>query len=132
MPIFISGSAATKYTLNVDGFTGNLRDALKEHNKRSFSTFDVDNDGNPGKNCGFLFRGGWWFRNYFCYKSHLNGLYYSGGKMGIDVHNKNIPATFSGIHWLSHGFNEWDGRDSLLFTEMKVRRKISSSNDKFM
>ena len=30
MPIFISGSAATKYTLNVDGFTGNLRDA---HNR---------------------------------------------------------------------------------------------------
>ena len=41
--------------------------------------------------------------------------------MGIDVHNKSIPAKYSVTHWPSYGFNELD--NSLLFTEMKVRRK---------
>ena len=41
---FHIASAATKYTLHVNGFTGTLLDALKEHNRRPFSTFDADNN----------------------------------------------------------------------------------------
>ena len=40
--------------------------------------------------------------------------------MAIDVYSKNILIN-SGIHWYSNGFN--GGFDSLIFTEMKVRRK---------
>ena len=121
---FHIASASTKYTLHVSGFTGDSFDTLKEHNKQSFSTVDADNDSNSLTNCAFVFCAGWWFHGTSCYHANLNGFYYSGGKMGIDVDNRNIPAEFSGIHWLSDGFNGRNGRDSLLFTEMKVRRKI--------
>ena len=40
--------------------------------------------------------------------------------MGISVHNDNIPSKYSGIHWLSYELNDRD--NSLLFTEMKIRR----------
>lgn len=44
---FYVASAVTKCSLRVDGFTGNLDDAVKEHKKRSFFAFDVDKDVNP-------------------------------------------------------------------------------------
>ena len=122
--IFHIASASTKHTLHVSDFTGDLSDRLKRLSKQSFSIFDADNDGNSVRNCGFQFCAGWWFHGANRYDANLNGFYYSGGKMGIDGHNRNIPAAYSGIHWFSHGFNEWDGRGSLSFTEMKVRRKI--------
>ena len=62
---------------------------------------------------------GWWF--YGCYASNLNGKYYSGSKMSFNIHSKNIPV-HSVIHWKSNGFN--GGSDSLIFAEMKVRRKL--------
>ena len=40
---FYIASAATKYTLRVDRFTGNLDDALKKHKNRSFFAFDAAN-----------------------------------------------------------------------------------------
>ena len=43
---FHIAGAATKYTLHVNGFTGILLDALKEQNKRPFSTLDAVNSGN--------------------------------------------------------------------------------------
>ena len=111
-------NAATKYTLLVNGYTGTLNDALKEHNRQKFSTFDSDND-RVSENCASLNFGGWWFSN--CFYTHLNGKYYSGGKMAIDYNSKNI-LTYTGIHWVSNGFNSYT--DSLIFTEMKVRRKL--------
>ena len=112
-------NAATKYTLHVNGYTGTLHDALKPHNRQKFSTFDSDNDGHSTVNCASWFFGGWWFFN--CHENHLNGKYYSGGKMAISSYN-NVVLTDSGIHWKSNGFN--GGADSLIFTEMKLRRKL--------
>ena len=102
---FHIASAATKYTLHVSGFTGTLLDALKEDNRRPFSTFDADNNSNiHGHNCPLLNCGGWWFLKSHCFKAQLNGLYYSGSRMGIDILNQNVPNSYSGIHWLSDGF----------------------------
>ena len=41
--------------------------------------------------------------------------------MAVDAHSKNIAAE-TGIHRLSTRFN--GDHDSLIFTEMKVRRKL--------
>ena len=112
-------NAISKYTLHVNGYTGTLADALKQHNKQKFSTFDSDNDSRSTGNCASWLFGGWWFFN--CHQSNLNGKYYSGGKMAIDYLNKNI-LIYTGIHWHSNGFNSFT--DSLIFTEMKVRRKL--------
>ena len=116
---FLITNAATKYTLLVNGYTGTLKDALKDHNRQKFSAFDSDNDSHPSVNCGSLLFSGWWFSN--CHVSNLNGKYYSGGKMAFDIYNKNI-LIHSGIHWYSNGFN--GPSDSLILTEMKVRRKV--------
>ena len=58
-----------------------------------------------------------WCLNY----SNLNRKYYSGGKMAIDFDSKNI-LIYTNINWVSDGLNGYT--DYLIFTEMKVRRKI--------
>ena len=55
---FYVASAVTKCSLRVDGFTGNLHDALKEHKNRSFLAFHVYNGINPQKLWIFNWR---WF-----------------------------------------------------------------------
>ena len=112
-------NAATKYTLHVNGYSGTLDDALKRNNRNKFSTFDFDNDSHSIVNCASMYFGAWWFAD--CYTTHLNGKYYSSGKMAIDAYSRNILDN-RGIHWRSNGFN--GGSDSLIFTEMKVRRKL--------
>ena len=119
---FHIANAATKYTLHVNGFSGTIDDALKYNNRQKFSTFDSDNDLWSIVNCASRYFGGWWFKA--CFRAHLNGKYYSGGKMAIDRDSNNI-LNFTGIHWLSRSENGYNGRsDSLIFTEMKVRRKL--------
>ena len=115
---FHINNAATKYTLHVNGFTGSLNNAMKLNNRQKFSTFDSDNDNYIGHFASAHF-GGWWFDD--CYHTDLNGKYYSGGKMAIDAHSKNILYA-TGIHWKSIGLNLFS--DSLIMTEMKVRRKL--------
>ena len=112
-------NAATKYTLHVNGYTGTLADALKQHNRQKFSTFDSDNDSESTANCASWLFSGWWFSN--CHDSNLNGKYYPGGKMSNDYLGKTV-FIHTGIQWHSNGFN--NEYDSLIFTEMKVRRKL--------
>ena len=103
----------------MNGYTGTLADALKRHNRKKFATFDSDNDPHPTLNCASHLFGAWWFDN--CHSSHLNGKYFSGGKMAIDRSDR-IILIHTGIHWYSNGFN--GPSDSLIFTEMKLRRKL--------
>ena len=66
--------------------------------------------------------GTWWFNEFnSCRYSNLNGKYYSGGKMSFDIYNRNI-LSYSGINWYSNGFSR--DSDSLIFTVMKIRRKL--------
>ena len=119
---FHTANAATKYTLLVDGYTSTLNNGLKHHNRQKFSTFDSNDDVHFTTNCASLIFRAWWFNGFNpCQYSHLNGKYNSGGKMSFDTYSKNIVA-HSGIHWYSNGFS--GDSDSLIFTEMKVRRKL--------
>ena len=88
---------------------------MKWH-KHKFSTIDSENDSQSAANCAWQYFGGWWFAD--CYSTHLNGKYYSGGKMAFDTVSDNILIA-TGIHWSTTGFN--GGSDSLIFVEMKVR-----------
>ena len=70
----------------------------------AFSTYDVDNDINPNRNCAAVYMGAWWYNK--CHKSNLNGLYGSGefGK---------------GVNWKS-----WKGySESMTSVKMMIRRK---------
>ena len=109
---------AAKYTLHVNSFNGTLDNALKQNNRHKFPTFDSDNASHQN-NCASIYWGGWWFSD--CFITHLNGKYYAAGKMKISLYN-NIVLIDSGIHWQSAGFN--GQADSLIFTEMKFRRKL--------
>ena len=45
---FSVGNSASKYVLNVGGYSGNAGDSLSEHNGRKFTTKDQDNDKRHG------------------------------------------------------------------------------------
>ena len=60
------------YTLQVDGFSGNVsHDALDYHNGQQFTTIDRDNDLWSSRNCAALRRGGFWWR--YCGLCNVNG-----------------------------------------------------------
>ena len=110
-------NAAAKYALLVNGYTGTLKDALKHHTRQKFSTFDVDSDNITRFNCASLLFGGWWF-NIAMLVILMGSITI---KMAFDIYSKNILA-HSGIHWYSNEFN--GDSYSLIFTEIKVRRKL--------
>jgi len=65
-------SEAHRYTLQVDGFSGNAsRDALDYHNGYDFTTFDRDNNDHPSGNCAAGIGGGFWWR--YCGACFVNG-----------------------------------------------------------
>ena len=106
---FQVGNADTHYTIQVGDFAGTASDELTHHSKMMFSTYDVDNDVHSSVNCAMSHFGAWWFKD--CFTSHLNGLYYPAGKMSLWA---------TGIHWGRQN----DLRESLTFTEMKIRRRL--------
>ena len=77
---FSVNNALTNYTLDIGAYSGNAGDQLHggsdtvhgNHNGMAFTTYDRDNDRNPG-NCAQAYSGGWWHNN--CYRVHLNGPY---------------------------------------------------------
>jgi hypothetical protein len=71
----------------------------------AFSTQDVDNDVDIGKNCAVKYKGAWWYRH--CHHSNLNGFYHLGPH----------TSTADGVNW-----HAWKGHYySLKKTEMKLR-----------
>ncbi|XP_033759172.1 angiopoietin-related protein 7-like [Pecten maximus] len=64
------------YTLNVNGFTGNVSfNAITGNNDQSFTTYDRDNDQSDTSNCAEYRHSGWWF--FDCTRVNLNGRYQS-------------------------------------------------------
>ena len=61
-------------------FSGDAGDFLTNtHNRRRFSTYDVDNDVSP-LNCAVVHQGAWWYDGsvrFGCCASNLNGRYES-------------------------------------------------------
>ncbi|XP_060081919.1 microfibril-associated glycoprotein 4-like [Ylistrum balloti] len=61
------------YKISINGFSGNISDALKVNDGQKFSTVERDHDNNPTKNCAEARKGPWWHKN--CTRANLNGLY---------------------------------------------------------
>ncbi|CAC5412320.1 Fibrinogen-like protein A,Ryncolin-4,Angiopoietin-related protein 7,Angiopoietin-related protein 1,Ficolin-3,Ficolin-1-B,Techylectin-5A,Ficolin-2,Ryncolin-1,Tenascin-R,Fibrinogen-like protein 1,Angiopoietin-1,Tenascin-X,Fibrinogen C domain-containing protein 1-A,Tenascin-N,Ryncolin-3,Tenascin,Fibroleukin,Fibrinogen C domain-containing protein 1,Fibrinogen gamma chain,Techylectin-like protein,Ryncolin-2,Angiopoietin-related protein 6,Techylectin-5B,Angiopoietin-related protein 2,Angiopoietin-2,Microfibril-a len=107
---FNIGNAATKFVLNVDGYSGNAGDSLmspgdQNHNGMMFSTTDRDND-RTLENCATKYKAAWWYNA--CHKSNLNGEYLGG------QHSSNG----NGIVWWT-----WKGYYySLKSTKMMIKR----------
>ena len=102
-----------QYLLHVGKYSGTATDELKINNGQRFTTFDNDNDVHSTANCGDAYKSGWWFKN--CFTGNLNGIYHSGGK---------VTVAASGMHWgAKTPFSDYY-ENSLLFTEMKVRRNL--------
>ncbi|XP_042253067.1 microfibril-associated glycoprotein 4-like [Thunnus maccoyii] len=94
------------YRLHVSGFkNGGAGDALSNHNKQKFSTFDKDQDCSSN-NCAKVFLGGFWYNN--CQKANPNGVYH----WGADKTMRPI-----GVEWY-----QWKGsKYSLKTISMKIR-----------
>ncbi|XP_028411143.1 microfibril-associated glycoprotein 4-like [Dendronephthya gigantea] len=103
---FKVSSESEKYTLNVGGYNGTVKNSLRRHDGMAFTTNDSDNDIWDGGNCAVIFKGAWWY--YDGHKSNLNGLY----------HNGTYKASYAdGVIW-----DGWKGyRYSLKSTSMKIR-----------
>lgn len=82
---FSVGDEASKYQLQVTGYSGNGGDSLYVNNNMKFSTQDQDNDQDNGPdwsggNCATRYRTGWWFN--YCTYTNPNGQYADSEKNG--------------------------------------------------
>ena len=110
---FPVGNEHTRYLMHVSHHSGTATsvNSFEYQSGMKFSTFDFDNDLSPN-NDGHTYKSGWWFTNGF--RCNLNGVYRHGGV---------IQHSATGIHWaLRSAFNGLG--DSLLCTEMKIRRRV--------
>ncbi|CAG2228796.1 Ficolin-1-A,Ryncolin-1,Fibrinogen C domain-containing protein 1,Tenascin-N,Angiopoietin-related protein 7,Ficolin-3,Fibrinogen C domain-containing protein 1-B,Fibrinogen-like protein 1,Ficolin-1,Angiopoietin-4,Tenascin-R,Ryncolin-2,Techylectin-5B,Fibrinogen C domain-containing protein 1-A,Microfibril-associated glycoprotein 4,Fibrinogen-like protein A,Ryncolin-3,Tenascin-X,Ficolin-2,Tenascin,Ryncolin-4,Techylectin-like protein [Mytilus edulis] len=106
---FRLGDASSKYTLYVDGYSGDAGDGLALHHEVKFSTRDQDNDVQR-KDCAGSNKGAWWYEN--CSHSSLNGQYIKGTD---GVAGKNL-----GINWEKFKGDYY----SMKTASMKLRRKV--------
>ena len=112
---FMVGNAASKYKLQVAGYSGTAGDSIlyssSGHNLTgmAFSTYDNDNDLWSSNNCAQVYKGAWWHNHCMC--SLLNGIYY----------HDTAPRGYgpNSVHWTT--FTGWDR--SLKFAEMKLRAR---------
>ncbi|EDW97407.2 techylectin-5A [Drosophila yakuba] len=113
-PLFWLDSESYNYQLSVEGeFRGSLPDALGQHNRMDFSTYDRRRS--PAKSadstCAEDYGGGWWFDR--CTQSNLNGEH--------GVHQRASPA----IIWMS-----WrTGTDKMKSSRMMIRPVIPTAGD---
>ncbi|XP_063431576.1 fibrinogen-like protein 1 [Mytilus trossulus] len=106
---FKVGDAASKYTLTLGGFSGNVADGLAHHNNNKFSTPDQDNDNNQNHcaTSGQRLGAGWWFNS--C-DSACFTLSYANNKEGLTGESL--------IQW-----EVWGGSGfSLKYAAMMIRR----------
>ena len=107
---FMVGNAASKYKLQVAGYSGTAGDSIRYSsaniNGMAFTTYDNDNDLH-GYNCAQEWKGGWWYKQ--CMRSQLNGIY----------HHDTTPREAEGVFWRTFtGYTH-----SLKFAEMKLRAR---------
>lgn len=88
-----------KYTLHVEGYSGNATDSLGYLSGMAFSTRDRDNDASS-TNCAFFYQSGWWYKH--CQTCNLNGRY--------DI----------GMVWFNQETNSWMRMKS---TVMQIRAR---------
>ncbi|XP_018015506.1 uncharacterized protein LOC108672372 isoform X2 [Hyalella azteca] len=83
-------------------------DGLAFHHRRSFSTYDRDNDEYHGSHCGLDYGAGWWFHQ--CHVSLLTGAGTSDAQRGTEG-----PHT---LHW-----RNWKGEEALHSAALLIRPK---------
>ena len=109
---FVVGNAASKYKLQVAGYSGTVEDSIQHGTPgwnltgMAFSTHDRDNDLHRG-NCAQDYKGGWWYNR--CMASQLNGIY----------HHDTTPIAWEAVIWETFT----GSGHSLKFAEMKLRVK---------
>ena len=107
---FMVGNAASKFKLQVAGYSGTAGDSISGDysiNGMAFSTHDNDNDLWSGGNCAREWKGGWWYNQ--CTHSQLNGIY----------HHDTTPRNWEAVVW----FLFTTSTRSLKFAEMKLRAR---------
>lgn len=105
-PLFWLDSESYNYQLSVAGeFRGSLPDALEQHNRRDFSTYDrrSSHAKSADSTCAEDYGGGWWFDR--CTQCNLNGEH--------GVHQRASPA----IIWM----NWRSGTDKPKSSRMMIR-----------
>ena len=109
---FMVGNAASKYKLQVAGYSGTAGDSLLygsgsfNLSGMAFSTHDNDNDLH-GANCAQDWKGGWWYNS--CMHSQLNGIY----------HHNTTPRGGEAVFWFTFlGYPR-----SLKFAEIKLEAR---------
>ena len=85
-PVFRIAGPTEKYRLTVSGGSGPGHNAFTYHNGRYFTTYDRDNDGHSGGNCGYLDQGGWWYGA--CANANLNGRHVASGLPGTNTNGE--------------------------------------------
>nr|XP_023666271.1 fibroleukin [Paramormyrops kingsleyae] len=110
-----------RYRLSVGGYSGTAGNALRfnklyDHDQKSFTTPDKDNDMYPSGNCGAFYSSGWWFDA--CMAANLNGKYY----------NKPYKGVRNGIFWgtwhnMSNEYYPTNYRQSFKTVKMMIRPK---------
>lgn len=76
---FSVGDEASKYQLQVTGYSGNAGDSLDGSNNMKFTTLDQDND-RSSRNCATEYRSAGWFN--ICHRANPNGEYTDSEKTG--------------------------------------------------
>ena len=110
---FMVGNAASKYKLQVAGYSGTAGDSILHGSGRdnlngmAFSTHDRDNDLWSEGNCAQHFKGGWWYNR--CMRSQLNNIYY----------HDTTSKIWGAVLWNTFT----TGYRSLKFDEMKLRAR---------
>ena len=108
---FMVGNAASKYKLQVAGYSGTAGDSIEYRsgagnlNGMAFSTYD--NDSSNGGGCAQQWKGGWWYNS--CMYSQLNGIY----------HHDTTPRAYETVLWETFIANT----RSLKFAEMQLRAR---------
>lgn len=109
-----------RYRLTAREYSGDAGNALSyskryNHDGRSFSTPDRDNDRYATGNCGQYYGAGWWFDA--CLAANPNGRYYRGRYSGVT----------NGIYW-----GTWyiltDGRTGERYSFKRVEMKTRPRN----
>ncbi|KAM9758276.1 fibrinogen-like protein 1 [Menidia menidia] len=117
---FKVASETQRYRLTAREYSGDAGNALSyskryNHDGRSFSTADRDNDRYASGNCGQYYGAGWWFDA--CLAANLNGRYHHGRYTGVT----------SGIYW-----GTWyiltDGRTGERYSFKRVEMKTRPKN----
>ncbi|XP_059141936.1 fibrinogen-like protein A [Physella acuta] len=96
-------SESQGYKISFSGYSGTAGDSLTaKSNNQKFSTYDVENDIDPNKNCAVYYRAAWWYS--YCMDVQLNG-------------NWGSKVFAKGLMWL----NTTGYYDSVSSCEMKIR-----------